>query len=340
MEDRLARATRRYLDLLRDALLDVHYLENELRINHLIESRRRRASRRAPRSSRTRPATWPARCASSSRRGTRASCHAVKAARRMDRARWRTPGSVASASSTSRPVSTRSARTASPGDLVDAGDRSRRRRDLHARLPRGARAARSHGLGRGSLRPARSRPTTTKPVFAAGPEHGPGRVRAASACSTTASSSSRGRRRTPSPRPRSRRSRCCAWLPAIPRRSGPCSTRSTTGWRPAGSWWSTPTARRAARRRLTRFARSAAWPISSSASTGAAPPGARGPDEAGRGAGIRRAASRGRGRSGPDRDARSSPSSSSSTTCAARRHGPSTRCPAATSGGSTTSTTR
>ena len=38
MEDRLGRATRRYLDLLRDALLDVHYLENEVRIKHLIES--------------------------------------------------------------------------------------------------------------------------------------------------------------------------------------------------------------------------------------------------------------------------------------------------------------
>jgi cephalosporin hydroxylase len=36
--NRLARATRRYLDLLRDALLDVHYLENELRIGHLVES--------------------------------------------------------------------------------------------------------------------------------------------------------------------------------------------------------------------------------------------------------------------------------------------------------------
>jgi cephalosporin hydroxylase len=35
--DRAARATRRYLDLLRDALLDQHYLENELRIEHLLE---------------------------------------------------------------------------------------------------------------------------------------------------------------------------------------------------------------------------------------------------------------------------------------------------------------
>ena len=35
--DRAARATRRYLDLLRDALLDEHYLENELRIAHLLE---------------------------------------------------------------------------------------------------------------------------------------------------------------------------------------------------------------------------------------------------------------------------------------------------------------
>ncbi len=43
MEERLARATRRYLDLLRDALLDVHYLENEVRIEYLIESRRRRS---------------------------------------------------------------------------------------------------------------------------------------------------------------------------------------------------------------------------------------------------------------------------------------------------------
>jgi cephalosporin hydroxylase len=38
MGDRLRRTTRRYLDLLRDALLDVHYLENELRIKHLLES--------------------------------------------------------------------------------------------------------------------------------------------------------------------------------------------------------------------------------------------------------------------------------------------------------------
>jgi cephalosporin hydroxylase len=35
--DRAARATRRYLALLRDALLDEHYLENELRIEHLLE---------------------------------------------------------------------------------------------------------------------------------------------------------------------------------------------------------------------------------------------------------------------------------------------------------------
>jgi cephalosporin hydroxylase len=35
--DRAARATRRYLGLLRDALLDEHYLENELRIEHLLE---------------------------------------------------------------------------------------------------------------------------------------------------------------------------------------------------------------------------------------------------------------------------------------------------------------
>jgi cephalosporin hydroxylase len=35
--DRAARATARYLDLLRDALLDEHYLENELRIEHLLE---------------------------------------------------------------------------------------------------------------------------------------------------------------------------------------------------------------------------------------------------------------------------------------------------------------
>jgi cephalosporin hydroxylase len=35
--DRGARAVRRYLDLLRDALLDEHYLENELRIDHLLE---------------------------------------------------------------------------------------------------------------------------------------------------------------------------------------------------------------------------------------------------------------------------------------------------------------
>jgi cephalosporin hydroxylase len=36
-EDRAARATRRYLELLRGALLDEHYLENELRIEHLLE---------------------------------------------------------------------------------------------------------------------------------------------------------------------------------------------------------------------------------------------------------------------------------------------------------------
>ena len=35
--DRAARATRRYLDLLRDALLDEHYLDNELRIEHLLD---------------------------------------------------------------------------------------------------------------------------------------------------------------------------------------------------------------------------------------------------------------------------------------------------------------
>ena len=37
MADRAARAARRYLDLLRDALLDEHYLENELRIEYLME---------------------------------------------------------------------------------------------------------------------------------------------------------------------------------------------------------------------------------------------------------------------------------------------------------------
>ena len=34
---RVARANRRYLDLLRDALLDEHYVENELRIEHLLD---------------------------------------------------------------------------------------------------------------------------------------------------------------------------------------------------------------------------------------------------------------------------------------------------------------
>src|SRR5262245_13492038 len=37
LRDRSARATRRYLDLLRDALLDEHYVENELRIDRLLE---------------------------------------------------------------------------------------------------------------------------------------------------------------------------------------------------------------------------------------------------------------------------------------------------------------
>ncbi|MQA73291.1 MAG: glycosyltransferase [Solirubrobacterales bacterium] len=37
LEGHAARAARRYLDLLRDALLDQHYLENELRIQHLLE---------------------------------------------------------------------------------------------------------------------------------------------------------------------------------------------------------------------------------------------------------------------------------------------------------------
>jgi cephalosporin hydroxylase len=36
-DDRAARAIRQYLGLLRDALLDEHYLENELRIEHLLE---------------------------------------------------------------------------------------------------------------------------------------------------------------------------------------------------------------------------------------------------------------------------------------------------------------
>ena len=35
--ERDTRVARRYLDLLRDALLDEHYLENELRIEHLLE---------------------------------------------------------------------------------------------------------------------------------------------------------------------------------------------------------------------------------------------------------------------------------------------------------------
>ena len=37
-DERGRRAVARYLDLLRDALLDWHYLENELRIEHLLES--------------------------------------------------------------------------------------------------------------------------------------------------------------------------------------------------------------------------------------------------------------------------------------------------------------
>ena len=37
LKDRAARVTRRYLDLLRDALLDEHYLANELRIEYLLE---------------------------------------------------------------------------------------------------------------------------------------------------------------------------------------------------------------------------------------------------------------------------------------------------------------
>lgn len=37
LRDRTQRITRRYLSLLRDALLDEHYLENELRVEHLLE---------------------------------------------------------------------------------------------------------------------------------------------------------------------------------------------------------------------------------------------------------------------------------------------------------------
>ena len=158
MEDRLARATRRYLELLRDALLDVHYLENEVRIEYLIESA---AAGRAPIAKKL---ANPARHMASSVRERKQARDAgelppVRKERRMDRARWRTPGSVVSGSSTSRPVSTGSARTQSPATSstpapVEAGPRSSCEGfSRHT-------SCRIRGCGSQITSPARSRPMT------------------------------------------------------------------------------------------------------------------------------------------------------------------------------------
>ena len=56
-EEQLGRAVQRYLDLLKDALLDEHYLENELRIEYLTACAERKSPVDPVRARAIRPAT-------------------------------------------------------------------------------------------------------------------------------------------------------------------------------------------------------------------------------------------------------------------------------------------
>ena len=313
---------------------------------------RRAASSRASAPTGRSSATRSARCSSSGRSSSRSGAAGAlpdARPRRLDASR--TPTWAASGSSTCGARSTPCATEAVAGDLVECGTGPRRRRDLHARLPRGPRDADRAGVGRRPV-PASSRATRDE----LGRSRGPTSTRCAtaspaSACSTSASGSCRARPPTRSPTRRSSRSRCCASAHGAADDVGDVARRALRPRRRRrhrDRRRLRPTAGAASGRR--RSARARRSPRRSSASTAPASRGAR--------RAARRTVATGRGRTleqsrlparaaapplappAPATDARTSRSSSSSTTCSAKRRARCTRSRARTSRASTTSTTR
>ena len=135
--------------LLRGALLDEHYLENELRIEYLLAcaTQRRPIDAGHPRRPR---AVAPAARSSATR--TQAREVGTRRRRRARRPTSRTPRWVRLAARPPRPLRSASSSTSGvPGDLVECGTGRGGRRDLHARLPRGVRGPGPDRLGRRSL---------------------------------------------------------------------------------------------------------------------------------------------------------------------------------------------
>ena len=157
--DRLDRGRGRYLDLSRRALLDEHYLENELRLEYLARLRRAAATRPTP--TQLRDPVAP-RC--------RTRTSALAGARRRRRAPTTRPrhGSYLPYTDDG-PRPARPPRSAASTSIRDerrrrrprrVRHRPRRWRDLHARLPRRPRAARPRRSGSptaSARRPSRRR---------------------------------------------------------------------------------------------------------------------------------------------------------------------------------------
>ena len=202
---RLERAARpRYLDVVKAALLNEHYLENEAAARAPHRPRCQAAQPLVPDSSATRSATTR----SPYRRLQRERDAARRARRRRSRRRSCPTPPWAGPSSTTSSVPRRGPRRGRRRRPRRVRHRARRRRHLPARLPRRPRARRPHGLG-GRPLPGLARAPTRRPTL---PE--------------------RGRRRLPGrPQPGARRlrplrpARRPGPVPPGPARRRPCPTR-------------------------------------------------------------------------------------------------------------------
>ena len=228
-EQKIARAAERYVDLLKGALLDEQYLENELRIDYL--------TRCVERGTPVDPAILrdPTRRQHEARRrletGLRAGTadDATGYVVRHDGARPSRP--PAALPRDDRPRD----RRGRPGRVRD---RTRRGRDLPAWLPGGARAAWPPGLGRRHVpRPfGRRRRLDHRRVRR--PEQRARSVRALRAARRPGPLPAGSARVTPCPTPRSTGSRCCGSATTSTVRWATRSTRCTTRsrWVASSSW--------------------------------------------------------------------------------------------------------
>ena len=336
-----------YLELLKGALLDEHYLENELRIDYLAEcvergSEPRSSVLRDPRTPQAELRTAP--CGASSRHG------AGEPRRRARGPTSRTPRWAGSASTTSKRCLETDPHASRDGDLVECGTG----RGGGAIFLRGFLEAHEvDDAGSGSRTASvRRRPATVGTRASGGGRHGCRR----SQCGARRLRPLRPPRRScPVPagpavahaarRRRSRRSRCCGSVAIWTARSTIARRALRQGrhrWirrrrrhgdpsRPRGG---REVPRAAAHRRADRAHRRLRCVLAEDRPRPARPARASARQS------VPTVEPRARSRRRSAGTARTSRSSSSSTTCGARRSARSTRCRARTSRASTTSTTR